>query len=45
MLGTTILLVIMLYILECWRVKHQPKRYALPEKQYRIIQPDFKVKW
>jgi len=45
MLGTLILLCIMLYILECWRVKHQPKRYALPEKQYRIIQPDFKVKW
>lgn len=45
MLSTTILLVIMLYILECWRVKNQPTRYTLPEKQYRIIQPDFKVKW
>lgn len=30
MLGTTILLCIMLYILECWRVKNQPKRYTLP---------------
>jgi hypothetical protein len=45
MLSTTILLVIMLYILECWRVKNQPKRYVLPEKQYRIIQPNFDVKW
>lgn len=35
----------MLYILECWRVKNQPKRYVLPEKQYRIIQPNFDVKW
>lgn len=45
MLGTTILLVIMLYILEQWRAKNQPKRYYLPEKQYRIIQPNFTVKW
>ena len=35
----------MLYILEQWRVKYQPKRYTLPDKQYRIIQPNFKVKW
>lgn len=45
MLGTLIIISIMLYILEQWRVKYQPKRYTLPDKQYRIIQPNFKVKW
>ena len=37
MLSTTILIVIMLYILECWRDKNQPTRYTLPEKQPRLV--------
>ena len=36
MLGTLIIISIMLYILEQWRIKHQPKRYTLPEKQPRL---------